>query len=472
MPPRRAANTLAKMAMEALRRQDGQMLPLIVVVLFAIVAVGVLTVQIGRAAVLRSDAQTAADAAALAAVRNIRDQLAAMVARTGTSSFELIDDRAVYAAAAAYAARNHAHLTGGPQRSGADVRVWVATEKTQGPDAPSGQEDSRGRARARARLELSPIFSSGGGGGGAPTGHDTTITDAEWDALERRLKHRPPRCTDDPADNDVYILGRFLQRHGGQTHENRELGDEPETDVGHAANSEHFHCNWSGAIDLTFPGAAGGQDAILDALQPKLTALGFRTFWRVPDHFDHMHVDTGAGVGGTGGATGPLVDSVMDVRLVDWDAPAITGYGAGFVGGAGGIPFGDPDPQVAAVACEVLHSLGVAGTARVALWEAMIQESGVHNLPYGDGTSVGVLQETDIHGSVEKRMNVPLAIRTFLVAGFTGAGGAISLARNNPGMSAGWVAQEVQGSAYGERYDPHQRQAIALNQRFCGGEGL
>jgi hypothetical protein len=47
-------------------REDGQILPGLVVLLLAILALGVMGFQIGKAAILRSQAQTAADAAALA----------------------------------------------------------------------------------------------------------------------------------------------------------------------------------------------------------------------------------------------------------------------------------------------------------------------------------------------------------------------------------------------------------------------
>jgi hypothetical protein len=467
----------------AIRGERGQMLPVVVMVLLGIVGLGVVAVQIGKATVMRSDAQTAADAAALAAAREIRNQLVQQVAATGTSSFELIDDVRVNAEAAGYAQRNDAHLTRPVQRHGADVRVWVATDRKLGKGAAKDTEDHEGEARARARLELVPVFGSGGGGGGAsgggsPTGAVSPISDKEWDELKDKI-HHPPRCTDstDPRENDVYLLGKLLQKHGGQTHENRELGDEPETDVGHNPNGEHFHCNNSGAIDLTFPGAPGGQDAILDALQPKLEELGFRVFWRVRGHFDHIHVDTGPGVGGPSGpagvsATGPLQDSWLQIRLIDWDAPDITGYGANFLGGGGGIPFGPPDPQVAELTCRLLAKYDVRGKARIALWEALIQESGVHNLPYGDASSVGVLQALDIHGSFQQRMNAEWQISVFLLRGWAGPPGAIGYARQHPEATPGQIAQHVQASADGSLYDPHYGQAISLNQQFCGGEGL
>ena len=68
-----------------LRRENGQILPGLVMLMLAILALGMLTFQIGKAAVLRSDAQTAADAAALAGARAIRDQLIAQLTTTGTS---------------------------------------------------------------------------------------------------------------------------------------------------------------------------------------------------------------------------------------------------------------------------------------------------------------------------------------------------------------------------------------------------
>ena len=54
--------------------ERGQILPGLLVVMLALLAVGVLMFQVGKAAVLRSSAQTAADAAALAGAREIKRQ--------------------------------------------------------------------------------------------------------------------------------------------------------------------------------------------------------------------------------------------------------------------------------------------------------------------------------------------------------------------------------------------------------------
>ena len=58
-----------------LRRQDGQIIPALVMVMLALVVVGMMFFQVGRAAIFSTEAQTAADAAALAAVENVKQQL-------------------------------------------------------------------------------------------------------------------------------------------------------------------------------------------------------------------------------------------------------------------------------------------------------------------------------------------------------------------------------------------------------------
>ena len=69
--------------------ERGQILPGLLVVLLAVLAVGMLMFQVGKAAVLRSDAQTAADAAALAGATEIKRQLMAQWATVGTTDINL-----------------------------------------------------------------------------------------------------------------------------------------------------------------------------------------------------------------------------------------------------------------------------------------------------------------------------------------------------------------------------------------------
>jgi Putative Flp pilus-assembly TadE/G-like len=472
MPGARAAHTLARM--RGARRQDGQILPMLVMVLLGIVSMGVLVVAIGKATVLRSQAQTAADAAALAGARNLRDQLIRQVASTGTADLDRIDVTLVRAAAAGYAQRNRARLTD-LKVEGADVRAWVATEDTTGAGDSSRR---RGEARARARVTLGAATTDPSdvtGGGGAGGGFFKPFTAKDWADVAKQLKHHPPRCTDDPATNDVAILGRMLKAHGAEILANAAVGTTPHADQ-HVPGSWHMRCDGSGALDVNFD-ATGREPEILDGIVGPIRRLGFFTIWRAPGHTNHMHVDAsggtpigpGTGVGGPGGA---LEDTTLELQLVDWDAPAPGGPAAGFLTDPGGIPFGPPEPAVALTACAVLDQLNAPPLARLALWEALIVESGVKNLTWGDGTSVGPLQLIAGWGSVAHRRDVPWVIAYFLGHGYYGYGGAIAIARAHPDWSPGQVAQAVQGSGRPGAYEPRHAQAIALNQQFCHGEGL
>src|SRR3954447_6718728 len=363
MPASGGRSRFASMAADV-RAEAGQMMPMIVLLLVGIVGLGVIAVQVGKATVLRSDAQTAADAAALAAARDIRDQLNEQVARTGTSSLAAIDKVRVQSAAARYADANDARLTRTVERDGADVKVWVETVRTQGDGAPEAVKNRGAEARARARLELVPEFSGGGGGGRAPapSGGSPKISAKEWDQIGKELKHHPPQCSDSAEASDVYILGRHLQKHGFVTLANAQLGLAP-TPGKHDPLGWHFKCANSGAIDLNYDCCGqAAENAALDALVEPLHKLGFTTIWRAPGHDDHMHINGGGGgsvgAGGLpGGAVGPLVDSYIGIRLIDWDAPAqSTGFALGGLGKGIGpsATGGAPDREIAELACRLL----------------------------------------------------------------------------------------------------------------------
>ena len=459
-----------------MRREDGQMLPGLVILLLAMIGLSLMVFEIGRAAVMRSDAQTAADAAALAAARNMRAQLVTQLATRGYSDFALIDEAMVEAAARDYAERNGGKLDK-IEMLGADVKAWARSKKDAG---VKGEKRQAGEAKARARLysEVSLGIATGGGFGGSLPGggRDTSIKASEWEKFGEKVKS-PPQCTNSASTNDIVKLGKFLLDHGIVADENAQLGDNPAPGT-HTAGGWHYRCGNSGAIDINADAAAGGEKAALDAIAGPIRALGFYVIWQEEDHYDHMHVQPIGGAPGGGGgfggygATGSLEDSQLLIKLVDFDAPVTMGFAANFIGSADGIPFGPPDKDVARVACRVLDRLDASPKARLALWEALIVESGVKNLTYGDATSVGPLQLLAMHGSFEKRRDVPWVIEEFLENGYYGRGGAMSLARRHPEWSAGRVAQETQGSAHGERYDQRRLQAISLNKKFCGGKGL
>lgn len=117
--------------------------------------------------------------------------------------------------------------------------------------------------------------------------------------------------------------------------------------------------------------------------------------------------------------------------------------------------------------------------AKVALIEALIIESEAKNLSSasGDGFgSYGVLQGRDIYHKRSDLMDPDYQIGVFLgrgrggkknPKGFTGRGNAISLSKT--GMKSGDIAQAIEGSAYPDRYQQVQREAMHI-VRTLGGQ--
>jgi len=424
-----------------LRRQDGQIIPALLMVMLALLVVGLLFFQVGRAAVFSTEAQTAADAAALAAVKNVRAQLIAQVAATGTSDMALVNGVAVRAAAASYAARNGARLTR-LDRRGVDVKAWVA--------------HGRAEARARARIDVVALAGSGGSSLGALTGSgDPTISDAEWKRLGASISS-PPTCGSGGSSNDLVKLTALLRSHGFQVGENAEAGDNPRPGV-HSATGFHYRCRNSGALDVNWPNAAT-EPAVIDGIVGDVQALGFRTIWRAAGHFDHIHIDVGSGALGAG-AVGALEETALEVRLIDWNTAYTEFFGFGGFG-SGGFYGGPPDPAVAGTICTVLDRYDAPAKVRLAAFEAAIVESGVHNLNYGDRDSLGVYQQrwSQGWGSPEQIMNPDYAATQFITRAIAA----------NGGQSAGQLAQDVQRSAFPDRYDQVASQALALMEKYCG----
>jgi hypothetical protein len=175
----------------------------------------------------------------------------------------------------------------------------------------------------------------------------------------------------------------------------------------------------------------------------------------------HINPGTGAGIDLGGGAAGPLQHTLLEVKLVDWDAISPSGLAAGFVGGPGGIPFGPPNPRVAHAMCDILDRYKVSDKVRLAAWETAIVESGVKALDWGDRDSFGPFQQRPSQGwgSMEQVMDPHYATRKFVVAAQR-----IEHRFSDPGA----LAQEVQGSDHPERYAQRAGQAAALNEKFCG----
>ncbi len=110
--------------------------------------------------------------------------------------------------------------------------------------------------------------------------------------------------------------------------------------------------------------------------------------------------------------------------------------------------------------------------ATLALVEACIVESTFRNLTSGHADSEGILQlRVGLHGRDVAR-SVTRSARKFLTVGFTGRGGAIKLATDNPEWTAGMVAATVQGPRADLRglYDESRAEATLIVAAYGGVE--
>jgi cell division protein FtsB len=449
-----------------LSRDDGQILPGLVVLLLAVLVLGVVFFQVGKASFLRSQAQTAADAAALAGVKEIQRQLEAQWATMGTTSVAAIDRGRVLAEMQKYARKNEGELVREDLNiQAADVKAW--TRSVRESDGRKGSRDLEATARARARVELWAAPEASGQNGStfpaASGGAVPHVTSAEWEALGRKLGPKPRDCP------DIITLGVFLVNHGFMVWQN----DDPRLggDAGHEDRpwSRHHDCNDKGALDVNF-GPGGNlvpvELAALDPIEGPLRQLGYNTIWKDGgEHDNHMHVDLGfsaaGGGSGGGGFTGPLEDAQLGIRLIDWETPveemALSGYPTSSNLG------GPPDPQIANLMCSMAGPYG--HKILLATFETAIVESGVHNLDHGMDASHGVFQQqwtVGAWGTLADTMNPPKATRMFLDA-------LLPIARRYPGWTAGQWAAEVQQPREDLRYkyDAVASQAEALIAKMC-----
>ncbi|MEV0276927.1 hypothetical protein AB0I22_11170 [Streptomyces sp. NPDC050610] len=115
------------------------------------------------------------------------------------------------------------------------------------------------------------------------------------------------------------------------------------------------------------------------------------------------------------------------------------------------------DAEVIRVVHRVGGDLGVGDKVLLAGFEAGWVESHMNNLACGDRDSVGVFQQRPSQGwgTPEQCMDVAYAANSFFTR-------AVTVDRGHPAWTAGQVAQEVQRSAYPDRYDEAEAKARAL----------
>ncbi|MFH7338170.1 pilus assembly protein TadG-related protein [Streptomyces sp. KHY 26] len=141
-------------------RDAGQAFPIYLTVVAGLLFLALAYLAVGQAAVNRGGAQTAADAAALAAAQDVRSQLTAQwlkVLLDPAKWQDVFDGRAPLndpcARAGELAARNDAQLTGCSPAGLLEYRVEVRTDKSVGHSVVPGTEKIRSTASATAEIE-------------------------------------------------------------------------------------------------------------------------------------------------------------------------------------------------------------------------------------------------------------------------------------------------------------------------------
>ncbi|MEU3062350.1 pilus assembly protein TadG-related protein [Streptomyces subrutilus] len=161
-------------------RDRGQAFPIYVVVVTGLLFAALAFFVVGQASVTRSDAQGAADASALAAAREVRDEaftgldLGALKPEDWEKLLkgDLLTGRGGCAAAGDFAARND-NAVAECDSALPRITVKVRTDRTVGSSVVPGTESMHGTASATALIEPRCVLGSSGAGatpGPAPTG--------------------------------------------------------------------------------------------------------------------------------------------------------------------------------------------------------------------------------------------------------------------------------------------------------------
>jgi len=172
------------------RDDAGQtLIPFFFVAAVGFLAVALMLFQVGRAGSARANAQSAADAAALAAGEDVQAQLERMLLTRGSIDWGQVQDDTPRMQAAAYAERNGAELVD-YRRAVGEIYVTTREKVPLGPDAERvDSADVRASAPAHAHVDLDyalsgvPGFSATGAGSGGPAGGG--LSDAQIAAVER-----------------------------------------------------------------------------------------------------------------------------------------------------------------------------------------------------------------------------------------------------------------------------------------------
>jgi len=425
------------------------MMPIYIVVIFSVLALGALLFQVGRAATLSSDAQTAADAAALAAAKELSEQLF-----SADGSVSSLDESAVRAAAEDYAAQNDAEVTDFALNA-CGVRVTVETlSELSGEEAEeTGVEGDA--AEGRAAAAMGPESGTGAGVFGAPA--DGPVPEVLQPAAE---------------------LARSLGLTVTST-----------TGGSHSAGSYHYQglaIDVSNSSGPTTEMASFYQQAkqrfdgrILELFYDPLGSVfnNVESPEAIGGHSDHVHLAlsptriAGAPILGSGGsAFGSLSSAVAGAQLVEYESVSECSLGGienllTLSSGYGGFAPSASSEDIGQAMCRIGNDLGVSDKIMLSAFETAIVESGIRNLPGGDRDSAGVFQQRPSQGwgSFAQVTDVAYAANTYFRR---------AIDADNSGLSAGQLAQSVQRSAYPLKYDAAESDARAFIAKIgCSVDG-
>ncbi|MFC7894996.1 pilus assembly protein TadG-related protein [Streptomyces sp. NPDC057381] len=185
-------------------RDSGQAFPIYITVVAGLLFLAFAYLAVGQAAMTRSEAQTAADAAALAAAQETRDQLAELWLANvlQPESWQPILEGKVPVESSCWrahelAARNDAHLDACAPDGTLSYTVVAVTDDAVGDSIVPGTEDQRATERTTAVIDplcsFEPIAEDSGG----DVLPSLTCEDRDWE-LE------PEDLTDLPGPEDLF----------------------------------------------------------------------------------------------------------------------------------------------------------------------------------------------------------------------------------------------------------------------------
>ncbi|MEU7059980.1 pilus assembly protein TadG-related protein [Streptomyces sp. NPDC046197] len=179
----------------------GQAFPIYITVVGGLLFLALAYFAVGQAAVNRNGAETAADAAALAAAQNTRNKLAGEWAKSvlePTKWQAIFDGEGVVLdgcwRANELASRNDAHVEPGgcqPTLTPLGYTVSVQTDKPMGDSVVPGTADRRSKASATAVIESRCKFKLPGADAGSKALPQLTCKGKKWDPKPDDLTHLP-----------------------------------------------------------------------------------------------------------------------------------------------------------------------------------------------------------------------------------------------------------------------------------------